>query len=66
MTTQTTRKKKWWWQTDFDLFQSPSNSYAEKTWCGNCREALYIFIRKGILKKEIKVTCTNCGCEVQL
>lgn len=53
--------KKWRFQSyDYD---KKSNEYAHRTWCLNCRMAIYIYIKKGNRIKDVlpDVKCENCG-----
>lgn len=40
--------------------------YSTTTYCGNCGDHDYAYVRKGVKKKGLSVTCDKCGCQVDL
>ena len=51
------------WRYQEYTFNMKSTEYAERTWCHNCGDDIYIYIKKGILIKDVipEVKCQNCG-----
>jgi RNase P subunit RPR2 len=51
------------WRYQGYTFSIKTTEYAHRTWCDNCGEVIYIYIKKGIKIKDVmpEVPCSDCG-----